>query len=96
MRGKLPADSVENARFIEVMVLDASAEPAINEVEDRLGKHRWTFQLESTEGDHERWRLTRPDDFSAQGFRHAFENHVPVRVPEAELQHDAEAISVPN
>jgi hypothetical protein len=77
-------------RFIEVRVLEANPAPASPEEAGKLMRHAWTFQLESTEMPDKHWVITRPDDFSAQGFRRAFEEHTPVKVPAIELERDAE------
>jgi hypothetical protein len=81
-------------KFVEVRVLDAI--PASTDAEEagKLFSRTWTFHLESTESPGTRWVITRPDDFSARGFRHAFETHVPVRIPEIELKRDAKGVEL--
>jgi hypothetical protein len=83
-----------NDRFIEVRVLDAIPAPASPEDAGKLMRHAWTFHLESTETPEKKWIITRPDDFSAQGFRRAFDENVPVKVPEIELERDAEPVQL--
>jgi hypothetical protein len=89
MRHSAQEPEVED-RFIEVRVLEATPAPASPEDAGKLLRHAWTFHLESTEAPEKRWVITRPDDFSAQGFRRAFEENTTVRVPEIELERDAE------
>lgn len=93
MRHTTPPPAV-NDRFIEARVLDANPSPASPDDAGKLLRHAWTFHLESTETPGKQWVITRPDDFSAQGFRRAFDEHVPVKVPEIELERDAEPVQL--
>jgi hypothetical protein len=78
--------------FVEVRVLEANPAPANPEDAGKLMRHAWTFRLESTETPGRQWLISRPDDYSAQGFRRAFDEHTPVRVPQIELELDAEQV----
>lgn len=80
--------------YVEVLVVDATPTPSSPEDAGKLLRHAWTFHLESTEAPADRWVISRPDDFAAQGFRHAFEEHVPVRIPAIELERDAEKVQL--
>jgi hypothetical protein len=75
-------------------VLDATPVPSSADDAGKLLRHAWTFHLESTETPGKRWVITRPDDFAAQGFRRAFDEHVPVLVPDIELERDAETVDL--
>lgn len=80
---------LEEANYVEVRVLDAIPASVGAEEAGKLFSNTWTFHLEGTGAPGTRWVITRPDDFSARGFRHAFETKVPVRIPEIELKLDA-------
>lgn len=93
MRHTTAPPSVED-KYVEVIVLDATPSSGSPNDAGKLLRRAWTFHLESTESPESHWVINRPDDFAAQGFRRAFESHARIRVPEVELERDAEKVQL--